>query len=71
MQNTIGVEVGFRYLVGNQDDGNALVGELADNVVDALFVANVDACRWGIENEDFWIGGQPLGQNDALLIAAR
>ena len=71
MQDAIGVEIDFRYLVRNQDDGNALVGELTDDVVNALLVTDVDARRGAVEDEDLGVGSQPFRQNDALLIAAR
>ncbi len=46
-------------------------GQLVEQVVDLLLGADVDASRGLIEDEDVHLRGQPLGDDDLLLVAAR
>ena len=46
-------------------------GELADDLVDALLVADVDADRRAVEDQQLGLRREPFGEHDALLIAAR
>ena len=49
----------------------AFGGQLVEQVVDLLLGAHVDAARGLIEDEDVHLGGQPLGDDDLLLVATR
>ena len=48
----------------------ALRGQPAHDVVDGALGHDVDADGRAVEDEDLRIGGQPLGDDDALLVAA-
>ena len=56
--------------VGSQNDREALTGEGANEFVDLLLRADVEAARRVIEDEDSGLGVQPFRQNDLLLVAA-
>ena len=58
-------------LGGDQEDGAALRGELADHLVELGLDADVDAARRLVEDEDRGIGEQPAGEDRLLLVAAR
>ena len=45
--------------------------QLAHDLVDALLVLDVDADGRAVEDQDLGLGGEPLGEHDALLVAAR
>ncbi len=60
----------FLDLVGDQQDADALGGEPAHDLVDALLVADVHADGRAVENEHLRAGGEPLRQHHALLVAA-
>src|SRR5262245_9704509 len=49
VENPVGVEIDLRHLVGDQQDRDAAFGQLPDDVVDALLVADVDADSRAIE----------------------
>src|SRR6185436_16605491 len=53
------------------DDRLALVGELAQQDVDLLLGAHVDAARRLVEDEHVAVLREPLGDDDLLLVAAR
>src|SRR5580698_1130424 len=57
-------------LVADQQDADAAFGQLADDLVDALLVLDVDADRGAVEDQNFWAGREPLRQHHALLVAA-
>ncbi len=58
-------------LVGDQDDGHALVRKLPHDLEDPGLGADIDPDGGAVENEDARIGGQPFGDRDPLLLAAR
>src|ERR1700686_1607178 len=66
----VGVVEHFRYLVGNDNDGNALGCEFADGGVDAVLRTNIDTDRRAVEDQQPRFRGEPFGQHHALLIAA-
>ena len=55
----------------DEDDPEAGRGELGDDPVDLDLGADVDAAGRLVEDEQARLGGQPLGQDDLLLVAAR
>ena len=60
----------FLHVAGDDDDGEALVGEGAEESVDFGFGADVDAAGGFVDDEDFWAEGEPFGEDDFLLVAA-
>src|ERR1700712_1739442 len=60
MQNTVGVEIDLGNLVGDQQDGHAVLGELMDDGKDASSRAHIDAYRGRIQDQQFRIGRQPF-----------
>ena len=71
VQDAVRIEVDFRGLVGNQEDRHALVCKLADDLEDPVARADINADGGGVQDEERRLGGQPLGKDDALLVAAR
>ncbi len=67
--------VGHREDLGqvarDEDDPEPGGGELGDDPVDLDLGADVDAARRLVEDQDRRLRGQPLGQDDLLLVAAR
>ena len=57
--------------VRRQDDRQTLSGEGANELVDFLLGADVQASGRVVENKDSGLRVQPFGQNDLLLVAAR
>ena len=57
-------------LAGHDDDGDALVGEPADEGVDLGAGADVDAAGGLVEQQDPAAVQQPAGEDDLLLVAA-
>src|SRR4051794_18514285 len=57
-------------LVGDQDDGHAPAGERADDLVDLRFGTHVHALGGVVEDEDVGLRGQPLAEDNLLLVAA-
>ena len=55
---------------GDQDDGDAGAGELADELMDIGLGADVDASRRLVEDQDRWLDVEPLGEHHLLLVAA-
>ncbi len=70
VENAIRVVVDLGDLVGDQKDGDAVPGQLADDLIDAVLVADVDADRRAVEDQHLGVGGEPLGEHDPLLVAA-
>ncbi len=54
-----------------EQDRRALVGELAQQPVELLLGADIDAARRIVEQDDARLGHQPFGDDDLLLVAAR
>src|SRR5215210_4835762 len=69
VQDAIRIEVDFWGFVGNQEDRHALVGKLADDLEDPMARADINADSGGIQDEERRLSGQPLGKDDALLVA--
>ena len=69
-QDSIGVSDELGDLIGNQDDPGAFSGEPAHDLVDAALGRDVDPDGRAVEDEDFRTGGQPLADDNALLVAA-
>ena len=57
-------------LRGDHDDRLALLGEVVEEPVDLALGPHVDAPRGLVEDEDVGVGGQPLGDDHLLLVAA-
>ena len=70
--NENGVAESDRLLqsVRGQNDREALAGQAADELVNLLLGADVEASGWVIENENSGLGVQPFREDDLLLIAA-
>ena len=60
----------LRQIGGYDDDGEAVVSERADQLVDFRDGADVDAARRLVENNQLGILNQGLGDHHFLLIAA-
>ena len=58
-------------LGGDEQDRQALRGEVRDRPVDVGLRADVDAVRRLVEDQDPRLGGKPLREHDLLLVAAR
>ena len=70
-EDAVGEADDLGQLGGPQQDDPAGVGELADEGVDLVLGADVDAPRRVVEQDDGRGHLQPLGQHDLLLVAAR
>src|SRR4051794_5142135 len=70
-QDTVAVVEYLRDLVGDHDDGEPLGGEVLDDLIDPIFAVHVDADGRTIQDQDTGLGGEPLGDHDALLVAPR
>ena len=57
--------------VRDQEDADAGSREVGHDVVDALLVLDVDSDRRAVEDQHAGRRGEPLGQDDPLLVAAR
>ena len=55
----------------NEQDCESLRGELGDHRMDLGLALDVDALGRLVENHEPRIGGEPFGQHDLLLVAAR
>ena len=69
-EDAVGEEQELGELGGDHEDGEALGGERADERVDLLLGADVDAAGGLVEEEDARAGGEPLADDDLLLVAA-
>ena len=54
----------------HEDDGDAFLHELIDELMDFHFGADIDATSRLVEDEEAWMRVQPLGQDHLLLVAA-
>src|SRR5450759_5645003 len=61
----------FRQVAGDEDDPEPRRCQLTDDPVDLDLGADVDPARGLVQDQDPGPGGQPLGQHDFLLVAAR
>ena len=57
-------------LAGDDHDGDAAVGEGADELVDLAAGADVDAAGGLVEQQHPAVAQQPAGEHDLLLVAA-
>ena len=69
-QDAVAVADDLRDVIGDDDDRHPLCGQVAQDLVDVVLRADVDADGGAVEDEDVRAGGQPLGKDDALLVAA-
>ena len=69
-QDAVGEEQELGELGADHEDGEALGGQGADEGVDLLLGADVDAAGRLVEEEDARAGGEPLADDDLLLVAA-
>src|SRR3984957_2579506 len=69
--NAIRHRQNFRQLRRNDDDRDAGLRHVDEEIVDLHLGADVDAARRFVDNQDFWPERQPARQHDLLLIAAR
>src|SRR5439155_6891274 len=69
-EDPIGHREVLRQVARDEDDPEAGRGKLRDDPVHLDLGTNVDPTSRLVEDEDLWIRGQPLGQDDLLLIAA-
>src|SRR3954453_9693114 len=60
------VEIG-----ADHDDGEPLLGQGGDDIVDLRPGANIDAARRLVEDDDLGLAGDILGQHHLLLVTAR
>src|SRR5260370_30866077 len=63
MQNTVGVEINLGDLVGDQQDGHALFGELVNDCKDAGSRRRGDPYPGRIQDQQFRVGRQPLSNH--------
>ena len=45
--------------------------QIRDDAMNLGFGSDVDTARWLIEDQNLWIGDEPLGQDYLLLVASR
>src|SRR4051794_6375595 len=58
-------------LGGEHHDGDALAGEVEQQVIEVALGADVDPARRVVEQQHLGVGGQPASHDDLLLVAAR
>ena len=65
----------IRRISGSSDEimmiAFALLREVVQQPVDLALGADVDAARRLVEDQDVGVGGEPLADDDLLLVAAR
>ena len=54
-----------------EQDRRAVVGELAQQLIELLLGADIDAARRVVEQDDARLAHQPFGDHHLLLVAAR
>ena len=60
----------FGEIAGDQNHGEALFCEAADDLVDLALGADVDALSGLVEDQELGLGREPAGEGNLLLIAA-
>lgn len=60
----------FLDVGGDEQDGEALAGEVVDEALDLGLGADVDAAGGFVEQQDLGLQAEPAGQQDLLLVAA-
>ena len=71
VQHAVGVEIDLGHLVRDEQDRQPLGREPRDDLEDAGAGADVDPDRRGVEDDELEPDGEPFGDGDALLVAAR
>ena len=59
------------HLVGDDEHGDALVGEAAEDLGEDVLVSRVDPGGRLIHDQDLGLGTEPFGNDDLLLVSAR
>ena len=65
------VALDFGDVVGREHDRRPALGERRDELPQALALPGIERCGWLVEQQHGWLGDQPDGDVDALLVAAR
>ena len=69
-QDPVGHADHLGELAGDHQHGDALAGQLAHQLVDAVLGTDVDAARGLVHEHDQRVDAQPAGEHDLLLVAA-
>ncbi len=69
-QNAIAHAEDFFQIAGNHQNGDAFGGEVVHQRVDFAARADIHAASRFVKDHDARLAGQPLGEDDLLLIAA-
>ena len=70
-EHAVGEGEDLGQLGGDDQDGHAVAGQLGEQAVDLGLGADVDPAGRLVDDEQRRLAGQPLGQHDLLLVAAR
>ena len=70
-QNPIRHAEHFRQFARDHQNGKPVLGETRHQGVNFRLGADIDAARRLVHDEDARLGGEPFGEDDFLLIAAR
>ena len=69
-QDAVGHAEHLGQLGGDHQDRQPLAGQLGEQPVDLGLGADVDAAGGLVDDQQLGLGGQPLGDDDLLLVAA-
>src|SRR5271165_3386294 len=69
-QDAVGERDHFRHVAGDEKNGGALAGDVADELMQVGLGLDVDADRRLVDDEDLGLSRQPFGDRDLLLVSA-
>lgn len=69
-QHAVGRGHDLAHVVGHHHNRHSLARQILDDLMNLALGLDVDADGRTVENKDARVGGQPLPQDDALLVAA-
>src|SRR5271165_451794 len=69
-QDAVGERDHFRHVAGDEKNGGALAGDLADELMQVGLGLDVDADRRLVDDEDLGLSRQPFGDRNLLLVSA-
>ena len=69
-QNAIAQAKRLLYFRGSEQDGQPLLSKLIAELIDFPLSTNVYASSRIVQDQHFWLGGQPFGEDYLLLITA-
>ena len=69
-QDAVGERDHFRHVAGDEKNGGALAGDLADELMQVGLGLDVDADRRLVDDEDLGLRREPFGDRNLLLVSA-